>query len=84
MKTTTSQGRRLRPLLEQQRSAWRILALFSDTPKNARSFWWKYCALDPEDRVFLSAFYSLPSPRDVFRRICVFWNVPDEDEATRN
>jgi hypothetical protein len=84
MKQTTSEGRRLRPLLDQQRSAWRILNLFTNTPKDERAFRATFEALDPEDRVWLRSFYLLPSERDVFERICAFWNVRLDNEEKEN
>lgn len=83
MKKTTT-GPRLRPLLDQQRSAWRFLNLFADTPKYEHAFRATFEALDPEDRLWLRSFYLLPSERDVFERICAFWNVRLDNEEKEN
>ena len=84
MKHTTTEGRRLQPLLDRQGSVWRILNLFTGTPKNDRAFWATFNALDVMDRVFLGSFYSLPTELAVFRRICAFWNVPVHNEPKEN
>jgi DNA-directed RNA polymerase subunit F len=76
MKHTTTEARRLQPLLSDQRSAWRFLNSFAETPKDECAFRAKFLSIAPEDRAFLRMFYSLTTGRDLFKRICRFWNVP--------
>ncbi len=70
-----SQGRRLRPLLEKQRTAWRVLKFFAETPTNEVAFWRRFAELPREDKKFLGAFNGTPTPWNLFRRICLVWNV---------
>ena len=79
MINTTPPGPRLRPLLDQQRSAWRILNLFAETPSNEISFARRFPQIDESDREFLAAFYNIQTPWETFERVCVFWNVPLKD-----
>lgn len=84
MMTTSTANRRLRPLLDRQLTAWTILGFFADTPKNEACFARLFSELSPEDRTFLGAFYNMGDPRDVLRRICVFWNVPLKHNPVEN
>jgi hypothetical protein len=84
MKNIQMTGRVLRPLLERQRSAWSMLSFFAETPKAEAEFWLRFLELPPEDKEFLSAFWRMPNPYYVFRRICVFWNVRVADGQPEN
>jgi hypothetical protein len=66
----------LRPLLDRQKTAWRVLNFFAETPKRELSFYQRFAELPGEDRVFLAEFYETQTPWALFQRICLLWGVP--------
>lgn len=76
MKNMDMTARILRPLLERQQSAWLILSSFGETRKTEADFWQRFAGLPSQDKAFLARFYDTQTPWALFRRICVFWNVP--------
>jgi hypothetical protein len=84
MKTIHMTARILRPLLERHQSAWHILNCFGQTPKTEADFRARFEELAPEDKEFLLVFYGMDDAWSVFRRICVFWNVPIADGQPEN
>jgi len=85
MRTPYLDNLRLRPILDQQRSAWRILNFFGRTARTEPAFRTRFTELPAEDRAFLRGFYTVPGDSDVFRRLCTFWDVrPMEPEMEKS
>jgi len=66
----------LRPLLDRQQTAWRVLKFFAETPKRELAFWQRFAQFAGQDRVFLASFYATDTPWALFQRTCLLWGVP--------